>query len=64
MRLNALLKIKQHVSNRAEIQTQVVKKPHSGPPPSSLPKPPSVFLWKCYTLRKGGGNHNTLLIKN
>lgn len=61
MKSSALLKIKQHVSDRAEIQTQVVKKPHSGPPPTSLPKPHSVFLWKYYILRKGGGHHNHCL---
>lgn len=31
MRLSGLLKIKQQVSDRAEIQTQVVNSPHSWP---------------------------------
>lgn len=73
MRLSGLLKIKEHVSDRAESQTQAVMSPPSWPSPVPLPKPWCVKtsqgpwepmpLWKCYILRKGG-NHNTLLIKN
>lgn len=74
MRLSGLLKIKQQVSDRAEIQIQLVNSPHSWPLSVPLPQPWRVkasqgpwepmFLWKGYILWKERANDNTLIVKN
>lgn len=75
MRVSGLLKIKQQVSDRAEIQSQVVNSPHFWPLSVPLPQPWCVktsqgpwevpmFLWKRYILWKERANDNTLIVKN